>query len=237
MAQAVKQIPEIAKAEGVSEDEVTGRYFNEIREFGAFKGFVGKGIKEGGFARARADIAGTGRGFISEENRKYRESARGKRATTLAGTDRAKLERASQYEGFHQMELEAFETLSQSGALEDPESIMNSLLTKSGEQFGQGNRQEQEVRRLAVERLKQRAQGTPEGRKVLRDKFTRFPMNTPNERLGDTMGTTTPISQLAELERSLTRIAKSNEEMQERAKSTATGAAMQLMGFPNVQVR
>lgn len=169
LARAVAAIEEIAKSEGVSESEVTGRYFNEIREYEALRAHVVRGQRGGLYARARERQRTMTSTRAEQQVREFQASPEGSAQRQSAATDRAKFERAQVYEHLTAARRASAIDVIRAGEIELPENPIGAIVTSKGQSYGQGNRFEQETERITLQNVTQQLQMYEEGRDWLRD--------------------------------------------------------------------
>lgn len=191
--QVQKKSEEFAASGQGSENEFLSKHFKDIREFGAARTAINEGIRGGEIKRAQAEAASVDASTVRAGAKAYRGSEAGGVTGQKSRVEAARLEAAAKYENLRKMELDAQESLAVGGELEKPEALLDAILTKSGEEFGQGGRDEQEVMRTVIVNLKQKLSRYREGREWLAK---------------HDLKTSTPASVLAEGANLLSRLSK-----------------------------
>jgi hypothetical protein len=148
--EAIDQALVSAQGRGEEESIFLGKYFTDIREWGGARVAVAEGLREGGFARAAAEAESVGAGTAEAESRAYLGGQTGRAATDRMKVLEAQRLRAGHYVELKHLQQEALQSLVSTGQLEVPEDVMHAILTGEGAMFGQGTREDQEVRRLVA---------------------------------------------------------------------------------------
>lgn len=167
MAKIEDAIPGMAKDLELGEDEVAALITgNEVRKARGFRGYR-KAMKEGLFTRMRAEAARVDLPMVQKRIGQFRGSDNAMADQEKSRAEQAKLERGDEYKNLRLVQLQAATEMISAGNLENPEELMNAILTGSGTQFGKGDRQQQELQRGTIHKIVSRLSMSPEGRAAL----------------------------------------------------------------------
>ena len=171
-AMAVKADEAVKNKEAFNRQDFFRQHgFTEARSSAAISVAVESGVKDKAFPRLAAQAAALPNGTLARENAEYLSGHGPNGEEGRAAADRSReiqvqRETAARYKNLSHFESEARRAVGPT--LTKGETLVDAGLTKAGETYGYGGREEQEVRALTAQNLEEKLKGTQAGRDFLK---------------------------------------------------------------------